>query len=359
MGDYDGSGRAGILWRNSTTEQVYIWLMNGTTLTSSGSPGTPDNTWQIANGVQGTPTTAPVVVSVSPNSMAAGSANTQITVFGTGFTSSSVVHWNGTPLETYAYYYPTELIATVPAADLTTPGAASVTVSTPTAFPSISNAVTVSITSPPVPTVTELYPSGGPINTAAAISIYGTGFTTGSIVAVNGETVPSTVAYTTEITGTILAALLAFPGNFNVTVTTPGGTSAPMGFTTFLSIANNDIVYNPADGLLYASVPPTALGGPGNSVVGIDPTTGNIARTILPAAIRTRWPCSTDGTQLFVVLDGAGGVAQINLVSGEVVNRVSVGSSISPYSNQKTYLAAVPGMPNSVAVASTPATGSR
>ncbi|MGB6158055.1 MAG: hypothetical protein WBH45_07235 [Acidobacteriaceae bacterium] len=48
MGDYDGSGRAGILWRNTSTNQVYIWLMNGATLTSSGSPGAPDNTWQIA-----------------------------------------------------------------------------------------------------------------------------------------------------------------------------------------------------------------------------------------------------------------------------------------------------------------------
>ena len=117
--------------------------MNRTTLTSSGSPGTPDNTWQIANGVQGTPpTTAPVVVSVSPNSVAAGAADTEITVYGTGFTSNSVVQWNGTPLETYAYYS-TELYATVPAADLTTPGAASVTVSTPTSFPSVSNAVTL------------------------------------------------------------------------------------------------------------------------------------------------------------------------------------------------------------------------
>ena len=358
VGDYDGSGSAGILWRNSTTEQVYIWLMNRTTLTSSGSPGTPDNTWQIANGVQGTPpTTAPVVVSVSPNSVAAGAADTEITVYGTGFTSNSVVQWNGTPLETYAYYS-TELYATVPAADLTTPGAASVTVSTPTSFPSVSNAVTLSITSPPVPTVTELYPSGGPINTAAAISIYGTGFTTGSTVAVNGETVPSSVVYTTEITATIPAALLAFPGNFNVTVTTPGGTSTPMGFTTFISIPNNDIVYNPADGLLYASVPPEALGGPGNSVVGIDPTTGNIARTIFAGSNPDQMALSTDGTQLFVALDGAGDVAQINLVSGSVVNQFPV-SSVSPYSNLKTYLAAVPGMPNSVAVASTPTTGSQ
>jgi hypothetical protein len=45
VGDYEGSGRAGILWRNSATKQVYIWLMNGTTLTSSGSPAAA---WQIA-----------------------------------------------------------------------------------------------------------------------------------------------------------------------------------------------------------------------------------------------------------------------------------------------------------------------
>jgi hypothetical protein len=48
VGDYDGSGRAGILWRQLATGQVYIWLMNGTTLTSNGSPGTPAPIWQIA-----------------------------------------------------------------------------------------------------------------------------------------------------------------------------------------------------------------------------------------------------------------------------------------------------------------------
>ena len=211
VGDYDGSGRAGILWRNSTTEQVYIWLMNRTTLTSSGSPGTPDNTWQIGTELRNT----------TDHSSGGRLGESQLGGSRSGRHRDHGL-WNRlylqlrgagelTPLETYAYYS-TELYATVPAADLTTPGAASVTVSTPTSFPSVSNAVTLSITSPPVPTVTELYPSGGPINTAAAISIYGTGFTTGSTVAVNGETVPSSVVYTTEITATIPAALLAFQG---------------------------------------------------------------------------------------------------------------------------------------------------
>ncbi len=48
VGDYDGSGRAGILWRQLTTGQVYIWLMNGATIGSTGSPATPAAAWELA-----------------------------------------------------------------------------------------------------------------------------------------------------------------------------------------------------------------------------------------------------------------------------------------------------------------------
>jgi hypothetical protein len=41
VGDFDGNGMSDILWRNSTTGQVYIWFMDGTTITSSQSPGSP------------------------------------------------------------------------------------------------------------------------------------------------------------------------------------------------------------------------------------------------------------------------------------------------------------------------------
>ncbi|MGB7355462.1 MAG: NF038122 family metalloprotease, partial [Acidobacteriaceae bacterium] len=37
-GDFDGDGKSDVLWQNSTTGQVEIWLMNGTTLSSQGSP---------------------------------------------------------------------------------------------------------------------------------------------------------------------------------------------------------------------------------------------------------------------------------------------------------------------------------
>src|SRR5437879_7826427 len=49
VGDFNGDGRADILWRNSSTGENYVWLMNGTTITGKGSVRTePDLNWQVA-----------------------------------------------------------------------------------------------------------------------------------------------------------------------------------------------------------------------------------------------------------------------------------------------------------------------
>lgn len=46
-GDFNVDGKADILWRNSTTGQVVVWYMNGGTLTSSQSLGTVSSDWVI------------------------------------------------------------------------------------------------------------------------------------------------------------------------------------------------------------------------------------------------------------------------------------------------------------------------
>src|SRR5216117_1904062 len=48
-GDFDGDGKADILWRNALTGENYIWLMNGLTIASQGSINVVDPTsgWQI------------------------------------------------------------------------------------------------------------------------------------------------------------------------------------------------------------------------------------------------------------------------------------------------------------------------
>jgi chitodextrinase len=49
VGDFDGNGKSDILWRNSATGQDAIWLMNGTTLSVSGPlPTEGDLNWSIA-----------------------------------------------------------------------------------------------------------------------------------------------------------------------------------------------------------------------------------------------------------------------------------------------------------------------
>src|SRR6266513_2210076 len=47
IGDFDGDGRADILWRNSSTGDNYIWLMNGLSTASQGSVNFVDPAWQV------------------------------------------------------------------------------------------------------------------------------------------------------------------------------------------------------------------------------------------------------------------------------------------------------------------------
>lgn len=308
-----------------------------------------------------TPST-PVITSVSPTSIFTGSAATPAELIGAGFTTSTVAQWNGADLPTsYVNYYTGSsytlaLTATVPASDLMAAGTASITANTPDASPSGSNAVTITIVNPPVPTLTSISPGGGPIDTASAETLVGTGFTASTTVSINGSTIPSTFVSSTEITANFPPYALATLGNQSVSVTTPapgGGTSGTQLYTTFISIPNNDLIYNAVDGLLYASVPASAAGAIGNCVVGIDPNTGAITRQIQVGTDPNRLALSTDGTQLFVGIDGAGAVAQINLAQGNIVNQFSLGGGSGIYNPPYTaaYLASVPGLPNSVAVA--------
>ena len=50
IGDFDGDGKADILWQNTTSGEVYIWLMDGTTSTSQAEVSVvpPSTGWVIA-----------------------------------------------------------------------------------------------------------------------------------------------------------------------------------------------------------------------------------------------------------------------------------------------------------------------
>jgi sugar lactone lactonase YvrE len=47
VGDFNGDGMADILWQNSATNDFVIWLMNGTAIAASGTPGAPGSDWSV------------------------------------------------------------------------------------------------------------------------------------------------------------------------------------------------------------------------------------------------------------------------------------------------------------------------
>lgn len=72
-------------------------------------------------------TSTPSVRSLSPSSAAAGSADLEVTVSGSGFVSSSTLLWNSNPVAT-AFLDSSHLVALIPASLLTTAGTANVSV---------------------------------------------------------------------------------------------------------------------------------------------------------------------------------------------------------------------------------------
>ena len=321
------------------------------------SPG--GGTSNIVSLTVAAPTPTPVVTYVSPTQLVVDSGASSIVVAGTNLTTSCSVLWNGTPLAVLYEIVPNAvyLLGTVPASLLTSTGTASVTVSCPTATPAVSNATTVNIVNPPPPTLTSLSPSSGPIRTATTVTLTGTGFTAASTVAFNGTTVTSTYVNQGELTVALPASTFALPGTGSFTITTPapgGGTSAALLYTAYIGIVNNNAVYNPVNGLFYVSVPSSAGAPYGDSVVSVDPETGNLGAPIPVGSEPNKLAVTADGKYLWVGLDGAGAVRKVDLTAGTAGLQFSLGGNGGIYETPPTAvaLAALPGATDSVIVSS-------
>jgi hypothetical protein len=173
----------------------------------------------------------PSLTSISPSSIAAGSAGFQLTVNGSGFTSTSQVAWNDGALAT-SYVSATQLRATVPAANIASAGATTIRVVQ--SGVSSSNQQTFTVT-PAKPTITSLSPSSATINAASfTMTVNGTGFTPNSVVQWGGSALVAHVQSSTVVTADIPAANLTTAGAFQITVANPpaeGGTSTSLSFT--------------------------------------------------------------------------------------------------------------------------------
>ncbi|WP_441599467.1 IPT/TIG domain-containing protein [Ensifer sp. 2TAB8] len=162
---------------------------------------------------------APTVTSTSPIAGPTG-GGTSVVITGTGFTGATAVTFGGTAATSYTVNSGTQITATAPAGTgtvdirVTTPGGTSAT--------SVSDQFTYVLP----PTVTSTSPTAGPTGGGMTVTITGTGFAAANptgAVKFGAANATYTINSNTQITATAPANSA---GTYDITVTTPGGTSA-------------------------------------------------------------------------------------------------------------------------------------
>ena len=160
----------------------------------------------------------PTVSSVSPNAGPAAGGNT-VTIDGTNFQSGATVKFGTTASATVTFVSATQLKAVAPAHAA---GTVDVTVTTPGGTSAIVAGDHYTYDLPP--TVSSVSPNAGPAAGGNTITIEGTNFQSGATVKF-GTTASATVTFVSATQLKAVAPAHA-AGTVDVTVTTPGGTSA-------------------------------------------------------------------------------------------------------------------------------------
>ncbi|MGA8818464.1 MAG: S8 family serine peptidase [Xanthobacteraceae bacterium] len=205
----------------------------------------------------------PTVTNVNPNSgLQAG--GTSVTITGTSFfgvIGANGVMFGGNPAASYVVNTPTQITATSPAGT----GSVDITV---TGFggTSAANPPADQFTYIPPPTVTGVNPNTGPPGGGTSVTISGDNFTGATAVKFGGNAASS---FNVISAAQIIATAPAGTGTVDVTVTTPGGTSATGGADQFSYAAAGSTV------ALSSSQNPSSAGQPVRftaTVTGLAPT---------------------------------------------------------------------------------------
>ena len=181
------------------------------------------------------PLVAPVINLSAP---ASGLAGTTVTLTGSGFTGVTAVTFGGVPATSFSVVSSVKITAVAPA------GAGTVQiVVTTTGGTSNGSSFTYTIATPVISTLT---PNQGPVAGGTTVTLTGSAFTGATAVHFGAASAAFTLVSATQATATAPAGVA---GTVNVTITTPGGTSA---------------------GVLYSYVPAPALSA-------VAPTQGPLA----------------------------------------------------------------------------------
>jgi len=195
----------------------------------------------------------PAIGSLNPPSAVVNDPSFTLTVQGTGFTTNSVVRWNGAPQPT-TYVSSSQLACGIPASLVTSAGYAAVTVENPAPGGGTSAAATFTINNPN-PVVTSTTPAttfaGGP---AFLLTVDGTNFVQGAVISFDGLNLATTFVNANTLTATVPASSITALSTFSVIVTNP----APTVGSGVSSIAFNTVIPAPT---LTSTAPTSAIAG--------------------------------------------------------------------------------------------------
>ncbi len=162
----------------------------------------------------------PVIASITPASLLAGSPSQSLTIAGSGFIASTVAQLNGTALAT-TYQSATSVTAVVPASAIAADGTEKITVSNPAPGGGSSLAQNYSI-AVPTPGILGISPQDVFQGAANQIAVTGTGFEANSVAQWNGAPRTTTFTNSTSVQMALTAADVQNFGTGQISVINPG-----------------------------------------------------------------------------------------------------------------------------------------
>jgi outer membrane protein assembly factor BamB len=172
----------------------------------------------------------PVIASVAPASITAGTPSATITVNGSGFVASSQASCDGSPRAT-SYVVPTRVMVSLTADDLSVGLDRAITVTNPAPGGGTSNGGTLHVVNP-VPVATGVFPASlAAGNQRAFVTVTGSLFSPTATVLWNGAARRTLFMSPSAVSAEILASDLASPSSATLSIVNPppGGGTSPVG----------------------------------------------------------------------------------------------------------------------------------
>jgi hypothetical protein len=214
------TGATAVRFGSATATDLTVGSETEITVTSPAGSGTVNVTVITPGGTSAASADAEftylAVTGVDPGS-GPEDGGTGVTITGSGFTGATTVGFGSAPASDVSVVSGTQITAISPAGS----GTVDVTVTTPVGTSAGGAAAQFSYL--PVPTVSGVDPGSGPAAGGTGVTLTGTGFTGATAVRFGSAAATAlAVGSDTQITATSAAGT----GTVDVTVTTPGGTSA-------------------------------------------------------------------------------------------------------------------------------------